>query len=105
MTHDYHETDSPTQVGPDSGAGNLASSDRRPVLVALAGELLATPIPLDRSEVTLGRALEADVRVNDAKASRLHAAITTEIDANSGQTTFRIRDLNSTNGTLVNGRA
>src|SRR5689334_919987 len=104
MTNDYHETDSPTQVGPDSTA-SLTSTDRRPVLVALAGELLATPIPLERPEVTLGRALEADVRVNDAKASRLHACISSEVDPASGEATFRIRDLNSTNGTLVNGRA
>ncbi len=104
MTHDYHETDSPTQVGPDASASSLAGSDRRPVLVALAGELLATPIPLDQPAVTLGRALEADVRVNDAKASRLHASISTEVDTESGETVFKIRDLSSTNGTLVNGR-
>ena len=74
------------------------------MLVALAGELLATPIPLDRPSVTLGRAIEADVRVNDAKASRLHASISTEVEADSGESVFKIRDLNSTNGTLVNGR-
>ena len=105
MTHDYHETDSPTQVGPDSTTASLTSTDRRPVLVALAGELLAAPIPLDRPEVTLGRALEADIRVNDAKASRLHASISTEADPDSGENVFRIRDLDSTNGTLINGRA
>jgi two-component system, cell cycle response regulator len=104
MAHDYNETDSPTQVGPDAKASSFANADRRPVLVALAGELLATPIPLEQTEVTLGRALEAHVRVNDAKASRLHAAITTENDPDSGETVFKIRDLNSTNGTLVNGR-
>lgn len=75
------------------------------MLVALGGELLATPIPLERPKVTLGRALDADVRLNDAKASRLHACISTDVDANSGQTLFRITDLHSTNGTLVNGRA
>jgi diguanylate cyclase (GGDEF)-like protein len=105
MMHDYNETDSPTQIGPDSTAGSFASTDRRPVLVALAGELMATPIPLERAEVTLGRALEADVRVNDGKASRLHASIKSEVDAVSGESVFKIRDLNSTNGTLVNGRA
>lgn len=105
MKDNYDQTDSPTQVGPDSRVENLASSERRPVLVALAGELLATPIPLERPKVTLGRALDADVRLNDAKVSRLHASITTEVDQNSGATVFRIRDLNSTNGTLVNGRA
>src|ERR1044072_4508047 len=105
MMHDYNETDSPTQIGPDSTAGSFTSADRRPVLVALAGELMATPIPLERAEVTLGRALEVDVRVNDGKASRLHASIKSEVDAVSGESVFKIRDLNSTNGTLVNGRA
>src|SRR5688572_15016785 len=102
---DYHETDSPTQVGSDSAAEALANAERRPVLVALRGELMATPIPLERQRVTLGRALEADVRLNDSKASRLHAAITTEPDPDSGQTRFKVIDLHSTNGTLVNGRA
>ncbi len=106
MKHDYHETDSPTQVGPDSPISEPQQpAERRPVLVALGGELLATPIPLERARVTLGRALDADVRLNDAKASRLHACISTEVDAASGRTIFRITDLQSTNGTLVNGRA
>ena len=39
------------------------------------GELIAVPIPLDREEVVLGRALEADVRVNDTQVSRRHAMI------------------------------
>ncbi|HEX8887948.1 MAG TPA: FHA domain-containing protein, partial [Pyrinomonadaceae bacterium] len=58
--------------------------DRRPALVFLSGELLAVQIPLERDEVILGRALEADVRVNDARASRLHARITTERDPETG---------------------
>lgn len=78
--------------------------DRRPALVFLRGELLAVPIPLERDEVTLGRALEADVRVNDARASRLHARITTETDSRSQITRYRITDLGSTNGTILNGQ-
>ena len=78
--------------------------ERRPALVFLRGELLAVPIPLERDEVTLGRALEADVRVNDARVSRLHARIRTERDHQSGETRYRITDLGSTNGTLLNGR-
>lgn len=105
MNDNYDQTDSPTQVGPDSTGDVLASSERRPVLVALRGELLATPIPLERPVVTLGRALDADVRLNDTKVSRLHACISTEVDQNSGATVFKIKDLNSTNGTSVNGRA
>ena len=77
--------------------------ERRPALVFLRGELLAVPIPLERDEVLLGRALEADVRVNDPKASRLHARIRTERDPESGETRYRVTDLGSTNGTLLNG--
>jgi diguanylate cyclase (GGDEF)-like protein len=78
--------------------------DCRPALVFLRGELLAVPIPLDRDEVIMGRALEADVRVNDARASRLHARITTERDPRTGFARYRITDLGSTNGTTLNGQ-
>ena len=78
--------------------------ERRPALVFLRGEQLAAPIPLERDEVTLGRALEADVRVNDARASRLHARITTERDPATNAARYRITDLGSTNGTLLNGQ-
>jgi len=104
MKTDYNHDDSPTQVG-DTRVSGITTAERRPVLVALGGELLATPIPLERSEVTLGRALDADVRVNDARASRLHACISTETDPSSGEFVCRIKDLQSTNGTLLNGRA
>src|SRR5713226_560593 len=86
-----------------SGPGEH-STERRPALVFLRGELLAVPIPLERKEVTLGRALEADIRINDSRASRLHARITTERDEATGETRYRLNDLKSTNGTLLNGR-
>jgi two-component system cell cycle response regulator len=76
----------------------------RPALVFLRGELLAVPIPLERDIVTLGRALECDVRVNDARASRLHARISVEDPAGAGETRFHLVDLNSTNGTILNGQ-
>src|SRR3989449_3162526 len=78
--------------------------ERRPALVFLRGELLAVPIPLERAEVTLGRALDADIRINDARASRLHARIITETDAETGVTRYRLKDLDSTNGTILNGK-
>jgi len=77
--------------------------ERRPALVFLRGELLAVPIPLDRKEVTVGRALEADVRVSDSRASRLHARITTEASEQNAQPRYRLTDLDSTNGTILNG--
>ena len=48
-----------TQLGPISDAAKSLQGERRPALVSLRGELLAVSIPLERDEVTLGRALEA----------------------------------------------
>src|SRR5437773_2527821 len=86
-----------------SGKDGKHSAERRPALVFLRGELLAVPIPLDRKEVTLGRALEADVRVSDSRASRLHSRITTEPGEQGAPPRYRLTDLDSTNGTILNG--
>jgi diguanylate cyclase (GGDEF)-like protein len=96
------EPDEKTFAGDPRSTSRAA--DRHPALVFLRGELLAAPIPLEREEVTLGRALEADVRVNDARASRMHARINVEQDPSTGEARYRLTDLGSTNGTLLNGR-
>ncbi len=80
------------------------SRDLRPALVFLSGELIAVPIPLDREEVILGRALEADVRVNDSKVSRRHAMIETTIDPETQLPKYILTDLESRNGTILNGQ-
>jgi two-component system cell cycle response regulator len=103
MSHNDDES-ATTQVGRDSKLISLPQLERRPVLISIRGELLATPIPLERDSVTIGRALEADIRLNDSKASRVHAQISTEREDPSGLVYFRIKDLRSTNGTLVNGQ-
>jgi two-component system cell cycle response regulator len=90
--------------GADASAISRATQERLPALVFLRGELLAVPIPLERDEVILGRALEADVRINDPRASRMHARVSVERDRETGETLYRIRDLGSTNGTLLNGQ-
>src|SRR5882672_9743158 len=77
--------------------------ERRPALVFLRGELLAVQIPLERAEVTLGRALDADIRINDSRASRMHARIITQADAERGVPRYLLKDLDSTNGTILNG--
>src|SRR6266849_9151282 len=81
------------------------SGERRPALVFLRGELLAVPIPLERAQVTVGRALDADIRVNDSRASRLHARITTEPNTETGVTRYLLKDLDSTTRTILNGKA
>ncbi|HSE32207.1 MAG TPA: GGDEF domain-containing protein [Pyrinomonadaceae bacterium] len=92
-----------TQVR-ESPTNAFAGLERRPVLVSLRGELIATPIPLERDRVIIGRALEADIRLNDFKASRVHAEIVGVVNNGTGKPEFRITDLGSTNGTFVNGQ-
>ncbi|HEY6805145.1 MAG TPA: GGDEF domain-containing protein [Pyrinomonadaceae bacterium] len=93
-----------TQLRELSRPLSLPQLERRPVLISIRGELLATPIPLERDSVTIGRALDADIRLNDSKASRLHAQISTEREPDANVTRFRVKDLRSTNGTVVNGQ-
>jgi diguanylate cyclase (GGDEF)-like protein len=78
--------------------------DLRPSLVFLTGDLIAVPIPLDREEVILGRALEAGVRINDTKVSRQHARIDTVAADSSAKPAYILSDLSSRNGTYVNGQ-
>jgi pSer/pThr/pTyr-binding forkhead associated (FHA) protein len=54
---------------------------------------------LTTEPVTLGRQVDNDVVLKDARVSRHHARITFE----DGQ--YWIEDLNSANGTVLNGRA
>ncbi len=77
--------------------------DLRPALIFLSGDLLAVPIPLEREEVVLGRALEADVRINDTRVSRRHARINAVAGENE-TTDYVLTDLTSSNGTLLNGQ-
>lgn len=81
----------------------IAARDVKPAVVFLSGELIAVPIPLDREDVILGRALEADVRVNDFQVSRQHARIST-VEGSDGADEYFVHDLDSRNGTFLNGR-
>lgn len=107
MTNNRSREDTSTLTHPPSTTptlGKVGQRDRRPALVSLKGEFLAVPIPLERDMVTIGRALEADIRVNDSRTSRLHARLNIERDATSGEVRWRLTDLHSTNGTAVNGQ-
>lgn len=54
-------------------------------------------IPLDRRICLLGAFTSADVFIDNSYVSRIHAQITEEVDG------YMIRDLDSRNGTFVNG--
>lgn len=78
--------------------------DLRPALIFLSGDMLAVPIPLERGEVILGRALEADVRINDTGVSRQHARINAVPDEKTEAINYLLTDLGSKNGTFLNGQ-
>jgi two-component system cell cycle response regulator len=83
--------------------GKTQLRDLRPTLVFLNGDSMSMSVPLEREEVILGRALNADVRLNDFKVSRQHASISTLYDSETRETRYLLTDLDSKNGTMING--
>lgn len=78
------------------------SSAKRPVLVILQGTPLGLTVALEKERTSIGRGSQADVVLRDDIASRLHAEIVRF--ENEGQCVeFYINDLDSTNGTFLNG--
>jgi transcriptional regulator with GAF, ATPase, and Fis domain len=71
----------------------------RPRLLALSGPLKDSTIPLSEGEVTLGRDASNGIAITDPSVSRKHCRVSEQ----AGR--FRVRDLDSRNGTLVNGAA
>jgi transcriptional regulator with GAF, ATPase, and Fis domain len=69
----------------------------RPRLLVLSGPLKDSSIPLPETEVTVGREASNEIAVSDPSVSRKHC----HIGAHDGR--FLVRDLESRNGTLVNG--
>ena len=85
-----------------SMAGGTPPSDlqlpagKRLSLAIINGNDAGNVYRIEKPRVTVGRA-GADLTINDTEASRLHAAVEVR-DA-----VIRLEDLNSTNGTLVDG--
>ncbi len=69
----------------------------RPRLLVLSGPLKDSTIPLAEGEVTIGREASNGIAVVDPSVSRKHCVLS----AQDGR--FRVRDLDSRNGTQVNG--
>lgn len=78
-------------VGMDSGELNA-------YVIVLSGRSVGKMFKVPAGEIALGRALDADMRLEDEGVSRKHAAMRREDD---GRVT--LHDLGSTNGTFVNG--
>ena len=80
----------------DSPDENLFTS-MSPGLVAIYGPLSGQTIYLDEPVVSIGRQLSTDIILNDPHVSRNHCLIRSEGEQ------YVIEDLNSANGTYVNG--
>jgi transcriptional regulator with GAF, ATPase, and Fis domain len=70
----------------------------RPRLLAVSGPLKDSTIPLTDGEITIGREASNGVAVTDPSVSRKHCAVRGQ------EGRFQVRDLESRNGTLVNGK-
>ena len=84
----------PRQVPTEAVSPAQLGMDREHVTLSWDGQQR----PVDKQRITLGRSRECDVTVQDANVSRRHAEIRQE------GATYWIVDLDSTNGTEVNGR-
>lgn len=86
----------------ESSKARLARRDRQnnaqACLIVIHGSNLGKRIALDKDEVILGRAKDADIQIHDNFVSRKHAAI----KKRRQDLAFVIEDQNSTNGTFIN---
>jgi hypothetical protein len=87
---------SPDAMHPAANRG--PSGDHRDELVIAAGPEAGTRIELNESTTTVGRHESSDLLLDDVSVSRHHAVFTR---TGSGRVT--LRDLNSLNGSYVNG--
>jgi signal transduction histidine kinase/ActR/RegA family two-component response regulator len=78
---------------------SLSKKEEQARIVVLAGNLAGDKYAIDK-ELTFGRGDRADVKIDDTLVSRAHARI---FEHDNGA--FVIEDLDSRNGTLVNGMA
>jgi len=69
----------------------------RPRLLVLSGPLKDLTIPLAEGEITIGREASNGIAITDPSVSRKHCLIRWQ------EGKFQVRDLDSRNGTLVNG--
>ncbi|MBL8044901.1 MAG: FHA domain-containing protein [Anaerolineales bacterium] len=73
-------------------------ADRRFQLTMRKGPMPGKVYELARAEMTLGRDVKNDLVINDAEVSRQHIKFVEQA------TGYQIEDLNSTNGTFINGQ-
>lgn len=71
--------------------------DKSPYLTFVSGPRLGQIFALDKEEITVGRSPECDLWIEDIAISRKHFILRVKVNQ------VRLEDLDSTNGTYVNG--
>lgn len=89
---------SPDELPKRAGGSDAGGGPDAPVLVGLAARFGETRFALPAERARIGRDAENDIVLNEPDISLEHARIT----RSGGQ--WRLVDLNSTNGTFVNGK-
>ncbi|MFF2276816.1 FHA domain-containing protein [Agromyces sp. NPDC058126] len=79
------------------GAGEIASSSNATRLVITSGAKSGVEFPLGRDEITIGRSSDSAIIIRDDYTSTHHARLMLWNDR------WMIQDLDSTNGTFLNG--
>lgn len=97
MTEPYKELDTKTELLPPEETRDLISL-RKCVLAVTEGPAAKVKFELGKKKtIRIGKKNDNDIVVNDKTVSRNHVEIETTSDS------FLLRDLNSTNGTFING--
>ncbi len=81
--------------------GQYKLEKSNPALLVLRGVETGLRISISSERVSLGRTVDADIVLNDKLVSRVHCEVVWDPTCD----TFRVIDLDSTNGTFVNNRA
>ena len=87
---------SQTLIVPAS-SGNATPRIRKTVLLVASGPLQGREFPIEKDAFVIGSAPNADLRLEDSSVSRRHCEIRADVRG------YGIADLESTNGTFVNG--
>ncbi len=82
-------------TAPTTATASLPKTIRGVKLVGIDGPVAGQVFPITKKEVTIGRAEDRDIRIEDKVVSRRHCKIVEEEDG------FYLIDENSTNGTFI----
>ena len=74
-------------------------------MVVISGNLLdiGRILPIPKKEIVIGRDQNVDFRLHDTQISRRHLKIS-ELQTYNGEPAIHLEDMQSTNGTLINGK-